>query len=179
MLKKREQNFSPESRSQSTRARKFRKKQSKIQQIIKPLPGIIFSQNGMRWAEKGKTKFQSRIPFTLDPGKEILIKNSKKIQKITKSHPGIIFSQNGMRQAEKVKTKFQSRIPIILDPGMKIPKKIVKNSTNCKTSSWDYFQPKRDDISQKREKKFQLGIPFILDPGKKIPKKIVKKFKKL
>ena len=155
----------------------------------------------MRKAEKVKTKFQSRIPIILNPGKKIpkkivknsknyktssylyfqlkldkigrkkenkiLVpksvhtrpehenseKNSKKIQQIIKPLPGIIFSQNGMRQAEKVKTKFQSRIPIILDSGMKIPKKIIKNSTNYKTSSRDYFQPKRDEISRKRENK--------------------------
>ena len=63
----------------------------KIQKIIKLIPGIIFSQNGRRWAEKVKTKFYSRIPFILDPGKKIL----KKIQKIIKPLPGIIFSQNG------------------------------------------------------------------------------------
>ena len=33
------------------------KNSKKIQKIIKPLPGIIFSQNGMRYAEKEKTKF--------------------------------------------------------------------------------------------------------------------------
>ena len=70
-----------------------------------------------------KTKFYSKIPFLLDPGKKIPKKNSKKIQKIIKPLPGIIFSQNGRRQAEKVKTKFYCRIPFILDPGKKIPKK--------------------------------------------------------
>ena len=43
----------------------------KIQKIRKPLPGIIFSQNGTRLAEKVKTKFYFRIPFILDPGKKI------------------------------------------------------------------------------------------------------------
>ena len=33
------------------------KKSKKIQKIIKPLPGFIFSQNGMRYTEKEKTKF--------------------------------------------------------------------------------------------------------------------------
>ena len=52
------QNFTPEFRSYSNRARKFRKKNSKkIEKIIKPLPGNIFSQNGMRYTEKEKTKF--------------------------------------------------------------------------------------------------------------------------
>ena len=70
-----------------------------------------------------KTKFHTKIPFVLDPGKKIPKKNSKKIQKIIKCLPGIIFSQNRMRSAEKVKTKFYSRIPFIHDPGKKIPKK--------------------------------------------------------
>ena len=43
----------------------------KIQKIKKPIPGIIFSRNGMREAEKVKTKFHSRIPFILDTGKKI------------------------------------------------------------------------------------------------------------
>ena len=33
------------------------KKIKKIQKIIKPLLGLIFSQNGMRYTEKEKTKF--------------------------------------------------------------------------------------------------------------------------
>ena len=33
------------------------KNSKKIQKIIKPLPGFIFSQNGMRYTEKEKTKF--------------------------------------------------------------------------------------------------------------------------
>jgi len=32
------------------------KNSKKIQKIIKPLSGIIFVQNGMRWAEKKKKK---------------------------------------------------------------------------------------------------------------------------
>ena len=48
--RKREKNFSPEFHSYSTRARKFRKKIAK--KLKKPLSGIIFSQNGMRLAEK-------------------------------------------------------------------------------------------------------------------------------
>ena len=73
-----------------------------------------------------KTKFYSKIPFILGPGKKIPKKNSKKIQKILKPLPGIIFIQNQRRLAEKVKTKFHSRVPFILDPGKKIPKKNSK-----------------------------------------------------
>ena len=57
------------------------KNSKKIRKIIKPLPGIIFSQNGMRKAEKVETKFYSRIPFTLDPGKKIPKKIVKKFKK--------------------------------------------------------------------------------------------------
>ena len=50
----------------------------KIKKIIKLIPGIFFSHNRMRQAEKVKTKFQFRIPFILDPGKKIpkkIVKN--------------------------------------------------------------------------------------------------------
>ena len=57
MPKKRKQNFSPERHSQRPGQENSEKNSKKIQQIIKPLPGIIFSQNGIRYAEKGKTKF--------------------------------------------------------------------------------------------------------------------------
>ena len=114
-----------------TRPRKenSKKNRKKIQKTKKLLSAIIFSQNGMRQAEKGRKKFQSRIPFILYPGKKIpkkIGKKLKKIQKIKKLLSGIIFSQNGMRQGEKGRKKFQSRIPFVLDPGKKIPKKIAK-----------------------------------------------------
>ena len=54
----------------------------------------------MRQAEKEVKEFQTRIPLILDPGEQILKKNSKKIQKINKQLSGVIFSQNGMRQDE-------------------------------------------------------------------------------
>ena len=97
----------------------------KIQKIIKPLPGIIFTKNGMRQAEKEK---KNLVPNSIHtrPGQENSEKNSEKIQKIKKPIPDIMFSHYGMRQAEKVKTKFQFRIPFILDPGKKIPKKTVR-----------------------------------------------------
>ena len=59
-----------------------KKKSKKIQKIIKPLPGIIFSPIGMTKAKKEKTKFYSRIPFILDPGKKILKKIVKKFKKL-------------------------------------------------------------------------------------------------
>ena len=59
-----------------------KKNTKKIQKIIKPLPAIIFSQNGSRKDEKVKTKFYSRIPFILDPGNKIPKKIVKKFKKL-------------------------------------------------------------------------------------------------
>ena len=59
-----------------------KKNSKKIQEIIKPLPGIIYSQNGIRYATKVKTKFYSKIPFILDPGKNIPKKIVKKVKKL-------------------------------------------------------------------------------------------------
>ena len=54
----------------------------KIQKIKKLLPSNIFSQNGMRQAEKERKKFYSRIPFILDQDKKIPKKTAQKIEKI-------------------------------------------------------------------------------------------------
>ena len=54
----------------------------KFKKIIKPLPGIIFSQKGTRLAEKLKTKFYTRIPFILDPGKKIPKRIGRKFKKL-------------------------------------------------------------------------------------------------
>ena len=62
----------------------------------------------MRYAEKERIKFQTRIPFIVNPGKKIPKKIEKKNQKIKKPISGIIFRQNGMRQAEKEGKKFYS-----------------------------------------------------------------------
>ena len=47
-------------------AKKLKKKKTK-----KSLSDIIFSQKGMRQAEKERKKLYTRIPFILDPGKKI------------------------------------------------------------------------------------------------------------
>ena len=52
----------------------------------KTLSGIIFRQTGMRLAEKERKKFQTRIPFILDPGKEIPKKIAKKKSKNEKTY---------------------------------------------------------------------------------------------
>ena len=46
--RKREKNFTPEGRSNSTQTRKFEKNSKKIEKIKKPLYDIISRQNGMR-----------------------------------------------------------------------------------------------------------------------------------
>ena len=43
------------------------KNRKKIKKIKKPLSDIIFSQNGMRKAEKDRKKFYSRILFLPNP----------------------------------------------------------------------------------------------------------------
>ena len=74
----------------------------KIQKIRKPLPGIIFSQNGTRLAEKVKTKFYFRIPFILDPGKKIPKKKiAKKPQKIIKHLPVLFLAKMGLDRPKK------------------------------------------------------------------------------
>ena len=92
-LRKGEKNFSSEFHSHSTRARKFLKKLKKIKT---PPSGIIFSQNGMRLAEKEKKKIVWKSVRTR-PEQENFEENSKKIKKIKKPLSGIISSQNGMR----------------------------------------------------------------------------------
>ena len=103
------------------------KNSNKIQQIKKPHSGVIFSQNGIRQAEKERKNIQSRIPFL-----KFIEKQKKKIKKLNNLFPANIFSQHRMRQAEKQKKKFQSLIPIILGLGKKIPKKIVKKFKKLK-----------------------------------------------
>ena len=80
----------------------FEKNSKKIQKIKKSLPGIIFSRNGMRQAEKEKKKILVPNSVHTRPGQENFKKNSKKIKK---PHPSIIFCQNGMRLDEKKKKK--------------------------------------------------------------------------
>ena len=74
-----------------------KKNSKKIRKIKKPLTGISFSHNGMKLAEKERKKFNTRIPFLIDPGKRIPKKIEKKNQKIIKPISGNICSQNGIR----------------------------------------------------------------------------------
>ena len=69
----------------------------KIRKIIKPILDIIFSQSGKWYDEKEGKKFQSRIPFILNPGKKIPENIEKKFKKLKKPLSDIIFSQNWVR----------------------------------------------------------------------------------
>ena len=71
------------------------KNSKKIQEIIKPLPCIIFSQKGMRQAKKVKIKFYSRIPFILDPGKKIPKRIAKKFKKLQNLFPAFFLANTG------------------------------------------------------------------------------------
>ena len=57
--------------------------------------GIISIQNGLSEAEKERKKFQSRIPFKLDPGKKIPKKIAKKLKKLKNLFPAIILAKMG------------------------------------------------------------------------------------
>ena len=57
----------------------FEKNSKKIQKIINPLPGNIFSQNGMRLAQKKKNKIVAPNSVHTRPGQENSEKNIIKI----------------------------------------------------------------------------------------------------
>src|SRR6266568_2259054 len=54
----------------------------KIQKIIKPPPGIIFIQNGMRYVEKKENKILVPNSVHTRPGKENSEENCKKLKKL-------------------------------------------------------------------------------------------------
>ena len=54
--------------------------------------GIISIQNGLREAEKERKKFQSRIPFILDPGKKIPKEMAKKLKN---PFPALVLAKAG------------------------------------------------------------------------------------
>ena len=118
----------------------------------------------MRQAEKEENKFQSRISFKLDPGRNFPKKIAKKFKKLKNPFPVLFLALNSVltrpRQENSLKnSKKHSKI--------KKPHSGIISSQN------------RIRQAEKERKKFQSRIPLILDPGKKIPKKIGKKLKKL
>ena len=82
----------------------YKKKSKKIQKIREQLFGIIFSQIGLRQAEKERKQFQTPIPLILDPGEKIPKKNIKKFKKLKNNFPVFVLAKKGldrMRQAKK------------------------------------------------------------------------------
>ena len=71
------------------------KNSKKIQKIKNPIIGIIFSQYGMRLAEKERKKFWSQIPFILDPGKKIPKIIAKKLKKQKNLFPALVLAETG------------------------------------------------------------------------------------
>ena len=82
------------------------KNSKKTLEIKNPLSSIIFSQNGMRQAEKGKKKNLFPNSVHTRHWDENSEQNSKKIQKLKQALSSIIISQNGKRQAKKERKKF-------------------------------------------------------------------------
>ena len=71
----------------------------------------------MRLAEKVKTKFYSRIPFLLDPGKKIPNKNSKKNSKNYKTSSRYYFSQKRDEIDRKSENKILLQYSVHTRPG--------------------------------------------------------------
>ena len=96
--------------------------------IKKPLPSIIFTQNGMRQAEKEKNKNLFPNSVHTRPGQENSEKNSQKIQKIIKPLPDNrqYFLPKGDEDGRKSENKILVSKSVHTRPGKKIQKKIVK-----------------------------------------------------
>ena len=52
-------------------------------------------QNGLRETEKARTKFQSRIPFILDPGKKVPKEIAKKFEKFENPFLALFLAKTG------------------------------------------------------------------------------------
>ena len=94
-----------------------KKNSKKIQKIKKQLPGVSFSQNGIRQDEIGHERDKQMLnPNSANTrpggGGKFRKKIQKKFKKLKKQLSGVIFSQNGMRQ-DKIGRERDKRI---LDP---------------------------------------------------------------
>ena len=132
MPRKREKNFSPEFRSYSTRARKFRKEQRKISKNEKTSFRQHFQPKWDMICRESEKKISVPNSVHTRHGKENSEKNSKEIQKIKKPLSGIIFCQNEMRQAEKEKKKITLKFCSYSTRARKFQKKQQKNSKKLK-----------------------------------------------
>ena len=133
----------------------------------------------MRQGEKERKKFQSRIPFILDPGKKIpkRIETKSKNLKTSFRHYFQPKRDEISREREK-KILLPNSVHTRLrqENFEKISKKIEKIQ---KPLSAINFSQNGMRQAEKEKKKFYSRISFILDQGKKIPKKIAKKLKKI
>ena len=131
----------------------------------------------MRQAEKGRKKFQSRIPFILDPGKKIPKNKAKKFQKFQKTSFRYYFQPKWDEIGREREKKNLGPNSVHIGPRQ------GNSERNCKIIKKPLpgIIPKQNWMRQaeKGRKNFQSRIPFILDPVKKIPKIISKEFKKL
>ena len=82
------------------------KNSKKIQKIKKPFSRIIFCQNRMRWAEKVRKKFYSRILLIIDPSKKIKKKIAKNFKKLKNLFLVIFLAKTGLDQPRKREKKF-------------------------------------------------------------------------
>ena len=129
----------------------------------------------MRQAEKGRKKFQSRIPFILYPGKKIpkkIAKNFKKFQKTTFRHyfqPK--WDQIGRKREKKILVSNSVHTRPVLE-NFKTKNKKIQKMKKVYSSIISIENGLKE--AEKDREKFQSRIPFILHPGKKITKKIQK-----
>ena len=68
------------------------KNSKKIEKMKKPLSDIIFSQNGMRQAEKEGKKIYFRMSFILEPAKKI---PKKLVKKFKNYFPTLFLAKTG------------------------------------------------------------------------------------
>ena len=136
----------------------------------------------MRLAEKVKTKFYSRIPFLLDPGKKIPKKNSKKNSKNYKTSSRYYFSPKRDEIGRKSENKILLQYSVHTRPGQEYSEKNSKKIQKIiKALPGIIFCPNGIRYATKVKIKFYSRIPFILDPGifRKNSKKIQKIIKPL
>ena len=77
----------------------------------------------MRYAEKGRKKFYSRIPFILNPGKKIPKKIAKKFKKLKIFFPALFLAKTGSDRVRKGEKKFSPEYRSYSTPERKFPKK--------------------------------------------------------
>ena len=69
--------------------------EKKFKKLKKQLSGVIFSENGMRQAEKEIKEFQTQIPLVPDAGEKIPKKTAKKFKKLKNNFPVLVLAKTG------------------------------------------------------------------------------------